>query len=80
MQSNKELSKSGNWLDFFVPQQVEDNAARAEGQSLGYVLQARLALDGSGYLSQHVQFNVSQFVNCTTRLFAENENFAPEID
>ena len=43
----------------------------AEGQSLRYVLQARMALDGSGYLFQFVQFNMSKFVNCETRLFAE---------
>ena len=31
---------------------------RAEGQSLQCVLQAGMALDGSGYLSQFVQLNV----------------------
>ena len=51
------------------------NAAIAEGQSLRYVLQARLVLDGSGYLSQLVQFNIAKFVNCATRLFAELDGF-----
>ena len=36
------------------------NAASAEDQSLRYVLQARLALDGSGYLSQLAQFHIAQ--------------------
>ena len=44
-------------------------------QSLGYVLQARKALDGSGYLSRLVQLNIAKFVNCTTRLFAELDGF-----
>ena len=38
--------------------------------SFRYMLQARLALNGSGYLSQRVQSKIAKFVNCTTRLFA----------
>ena len=51
------------------------NASRAENQSLRYVLQARLALDGSGSLSHFVQFNIAKFVNCTTRVFGELDGF-----
>ena len=51
------------------------NAASAKGQSLWYVLQARMALDGSGYLSRFVQFNIAKFVSCATRLFAELDGF-----
>ena len=29
-----------------------------------------------GHLSQLVQFNIAQFVNCTTRLFAERDGFS----
>ena len=39
------------------------DAASAEDQSLLYVLQARVALDGSEYLSQFVQLNVAKFLN-----------------
>ena len=49
---------------FFIKSKT--NAARAEGQSLWYVLQASMALDGSGYLSQLVQLDVAQFMNCAT--------------
>ena len=53
---------------FFI--RSKTNATIAEGQSLRYVLQARMALDGSGYLSQLVQFNIAQFLNRATRFFA----------
>ena len=43
------------------------------------MLQARLALNGSGYLSQLVQLSVAQFVNCTTRLFAELDGFSRNL-
>ena len=58
---------------FFI--RSKTNAASAQDQSLRYVLQAGLALDGSGCLSQLVQFNIAKFVNCATRLFAELDGF-----
>ena len=54
---------------FFIKSKT--NAANAEGQSLLYVLEAGMALGGSGYVSKFVQFNFAKFVNCATRLFAE---------
>ena len=49
-----------------MPQEQKINSC-----GLQYVFPARLALDGAGYLSQLVQFNIAKFVICATRLFAE---------
>ena len=51
------------------------DATRAENLSFQYMFQARLTLNGSGSLSQLVQPNIAQFVDCTTRLFAELDGF-----
>ena len=78
MQHNKRLSQPGIWLVFFVfvPHQFEDKMPQnAEDLSLLYVLQTRMALDGSGFVSELVQFNIAKCVNCAARLFAELDGF-----
>ena len=63
-------------LSFQFSVSVPAHTTGASNQSFKCVFQARFTLTGFGYLSQLTKFNISQFLNCTTRFFAEPGGFS----